>query len=132
MANITREISIDASVEAVWDAVRDVGAVHCRLVPGLVIASHVEGDIRIVTFANGLALRELIVDIDDGTRRLVYASIGGRAKHHQASMQALAEADGKTRLVWITDIMPAELADQVRQLVDAGAEIIKVTLAGKR
>ncbi len=37
MASIRREILINASPEHVWSAVRDVGALHTRLVPGFVI-----------------------------------------------------------------------------------------------
>ncbi|TMG96892.1 MAG: SRPBCC family protein, partial [Betaproteobacteria bacterium] len=35
MASIHKEIVIDAPARDVWDAVRDVGAVHRRLVPGV-------------------------------------------------------------------------------------------------
>jgi hypothetical protein len=59
----------------VWEAVRDVGAVHTRLAPGFVVDTRLEADTRVVTFANGLVARELIVDIDDDARRLVF---GGR------------------------------------------------------
>ena len=36
MASIRREVHIDARPETVWDALRDVGALHHRLVPGFV------------------------------------------------------------------------------------------------
>ena len=36
MASILTEILLDASPAEVWDAVRDVGAVHRRLAPGFV------------------------------------------------------------------------------------------------
>ena len=39
MASIHREIVIDAPAEKVWDAVRDVGAIHRRLAPGFEQAS---------------------------------------------------------------------------------------------
>ena len=34
MASIRKEIVIDASAERVWDALRDWGGLHLRLVPG--------------------------------------------------------------------------------------------------
>jgi hypothetical protein len=37
----------------VWDAVRDFGALHHRLVPGFVVEARLEGDDRVVTFFNG-------------------------------------------------------------------------------
>ena len=36
MATICKEILIDAPPEHVWDALRDFGALHERLVPGFV------------------------------------------------------------------------------------------------
>ena len=52
-----------------WDAIRDVGAIHRRLAPGFVVDTKMDGDARIVTFGNGLVARELIVDIDEDHRR---------------------------------------------------------------
>ena len=57
----------------VWDAVRDVGAIHTRLAPDFVTDVKLEGDARIVTFANGMVAKELIVDCDDAARRLVWS-----------------------------------------------------------
>jgi hypothetical protein len=128
MASIHKEILIAARPESVWAAVRDVGAVHQRLVPGLVVNARLEGDTRVVTFANGMVLRELIVDINDDTRRFVYASVGGRARHHNASLQVFAEGEDSSRLVWITDVLPNELAASVGELIEQGIGVMKQTL----
>ena len=131
MASIYKEIQIEAPPADVWAAVREVGAVHERLVPGLVVDARLEGGARVVTFANGMVVRELIVDLDDGLRRFSYAAIGGRATHHNASMQVFAEGEGRTRLVWITDILPDEAAAPVGALVEQGAAVMKRTLEGR-
>ncbi len=128
MASIRKEILINARPEEVWSAVRDVGAVHRRLAPGFVIDVRLEGDSRIVTFANGAVVRELIVDIDDAARRFVYAAVGGRATHHNASMQVFDEGGEQSRLVWITDLLPNEAIGPIRALVEQGAGVIKQTL----
>ena len=65
MATIEKEIAIERSKEFVWDAIRDVGAIHKRLVPGFVVDCKLQGDWRTVTFANGMVVRELIVAIED-------------------------------------------------------------------
>jgi hypothetical protein len=119
---------INAPADVVWAAVRDVGAVHERLAPGFVVDAHLEGDARVVTFANGLIARERIVDIDDGQQRLAYASVGGRLTHHNASLQVFAEEGDRSRLVWITDLLPDELAGSIREMVEQGAEVMKQTL----
>ena len=54
MASIHKEILIQARPQDVWAAIRDVGAVHQRLAPGFVIDARLDGDARIVTFANVL------------------------------------------------------------------------------
>ena len=42
MASIRKEILVDASPEHCWDILRDVGALHTRLVPGFVIDTTLE------------------------------------------------------------------------------------------
>ena len=128
MASIRKEIFIEASPEKVWAAIQDVGAVHKRLVPGLVTDVRLEGDARLVTFANGKIVRELIVDIDEAARRLAYAPVGALCKHHHSSMQVFAESKQRSRLVWITDFLPNEAAERIGALIDQGATIIKRTL----
>ena len=110
MASIHKDIPIDAEPEQVWAAVRDFGAVHLRLAPGFVLDARLDGDARIVTFANGTVARELLVDCDDARRRLVYAVISERVKHYNASVQVLADGDARSRLIWIVDLLPNEIA----------------------
>jgi carbon monoxide dehydrogenase subunit G len=128
MASIHREIRIDSGADDVWAAVRDWGAPHKRLAPGFLVDSRVEGDARIVTFANGLVARELIVDVDDSARRLVWAVVGGRLTHHNASMQVFADGQGRSRVVWVADLLPNELAGHVGGLIEQGLGVMKQTL----
>lgn len=132
MATIRNEILIDVPPNDVWAAVRDFGAVHERLVPGFVTDSRLDGDTRIVTFANGLVAREELVSIDDDARRLVYAIVGGQARHYSASVQVFAEGEGRSRFVWIIDLLPNELAGPVGAMAKQGASLIKPTLERKR
>jgi carbon monoxide dehydrogenase subunit G len=127
MATIHKEISIAAPAEQVWAAVRDVGAIHERLVPGLVADTQLEEDARVVTFANGLVIRERFVTIDDANKRFAYSATGGNATHHNASVQVFADGRG-ARLVWITDLLPDSVAPLVNGLVEQGSKIIKETL----
>jgi carbon monoxide dehydrogenase subunit G len=134
MASIHREIVVEARPEDVWDAVRDVGAVHRRLAPGFVTDVTMDGDARIVTFGNGLVARELIVDVDDKARRLVWAVVGGRLTHHNASLQVSAGENGRgSRVVWIADLLPNELASTIAGMIEQGMATMKQTLerAGK-
>jgi carbon monoxide dehydrogenase subunit G len=130
MASIHKEIRIQARPEKVWEAIRDVGAVHTRLAPGFVVDTRLEADARVVTFANGLVVRELIVDIDEGARRLVWAVVGGRFTHHNASMQVLADGAEHSRAVWIADLLPHELAGDIGTMMEQGMGVMKKTLEG--
>ena len=128
MASIYKEFFVDAPAELAWDAIRDVGAVDKRLAAGFVTATTLDGDVRTVTFANGFVVREQIVDVSDEHRRLAYTAVGGRASHHNASLQVHAEPDGRTRLVWITDLMPEAVRAPIAQMVELGAAAITRTL----
>jgi len=129
MASIRKEILIEARPEAVWDAVRDVGAVHERLAPGFVVDTRLEDGARIVTFASGLVARELIVDVDDAARKLVWAVVGSpRLTHHNASMQVFADGERRSRVVWIADVLPNEIAGYIAGLIEQGVGTMKKTL----
>jgi carbon monoxide dehydrogenase subunit G len=121
MASIHKEILIDASPDHVWDALRDFGALHTRLVPGFVTDTRLDGDARIVTFSNGTVAREILVDCDDKKRRLVYAIVSERIKQHSASVQVTAEADGRSRLAWTVDVLPHEIAPYMNAQMDQAA-----------
>ena len=120
MASLRREIVVKASVDEAWEAIADIGALHTRLVPGFVVATRLEANARVVTFANGVTVREPIVSIDAAARRLVWTSEGGRATHYNAALQAFAEPAGGARIVWIVDFLPDALAPALAAAMDAG------------
>ncbi len=128
MASIYKEMTIDAPAEHVWAAIRDVGAVHTRFARDMVLDTQLEGNDRIVTFANGEVVRERIVGIDDERRRLAYAAVEWRTTHHNASFQVVPESAARCRLVWVTDLLPDAMADLVEGFVDQGSAAIKRTL----
>ena len=131
MASIRKDIIIDAHPDDVWDALRDFGALHTRLVPGFVTDTRLDGDARIVTFSNGTVAREILVDCDDSKRRLVYAIVSERLKQHSASAQVFAEPDGRTRFVWIADVLPNEIAPYMDAQMDLGTQAMQKALARK-
>ena len=131
MACIRKEIPLELGPEKVWEVVRDVGALHTRLVPGFVVDTRLEEGARVVTFGNGMTVRELIVDLDDEARRLAWSARGGRLTHHNASVQVFADGAGRSRLVWIADLLPNELAGDIRAMIDQAARVMKPTLEGQ-
>ena len=124
MASIIREIAVAAAPETVWQAVRNVGNVH-QLFAGVVKDCQMVNSERTVTFANGMVLRELILDVNDEHRRVAYTAVGGRTTHHNSSLQVFAEQDGRSRIQWVTDFLPNELAPVIGGLVEAGAAAMR-------
>ena len=128
MASIHREVVIERPRDEVWDALRDVGALHTRLVPGFVTDCRLEPGARVVTFANGLVARELIVAVDDDAKRLAWAVVDGRPTHHNASAQVFAEGVDGSRVVWIADFLPDALAPALTGMIEQGLAAMKKAL----
>jgi carbon monoxide dehydrogenase subunit G len=128
MATIRRDIRTTARPGDVWDAMRDVGALHTRLVPGFVTDTRLEPGARIVTFSNGRVVRETIVTIDDDERRLVWSASGGSLTHHNGSVQVFTAPDGTTSVVWIADLLPDEAAGAIGAMMEEGMAVMKHTL----
>ena len=129
MASIHKDIPIGAPAHEVWDAVRDFGALHTRLVPGFVLDTKLDGDIRIVTFANGTTAREQLVDCDDERRRLVYAIASERLKQHSASVQVIADGELRSRMLWTVDVLPHDIAPYIGSQMDQGAAAVQRAFA---
>jgi hypothetical protein len=126
VTTLRREVVLGADPVDVWDALRDFTAVHRRLCPGVLIGSRPDPGGRVVTFAAGPVVRETLVAVEPEERRLVYAVAESPFPfaHHQASMQVLPTGAG-TRLVWITDLLPDDLAPAVSTLIDEGVAAMR-------
>jgi len=127
MASIRQEIHVKASPQQVWDAMRDIGALHERLVPGFVVDTRLEPGARVVTFGNGVVAREAIIDVDDRAMRLAWSASGGRLSHHNASAQVFADGSGAC-IVWICDLLPNEMREAIDGMITQGMAAMKRTL----
>ena len=135
MATIRKEIPLATTAALAWDAVRDFGNIHRRLVPGFVTACRLEPDpggglARHVTFFNGLEAREHLVTCDDAGRRMVYGATGGRTTHYNAAIEVVEEG-GRARLLWTIDLLPDELAGPITAMAERGAAAMQKALGGE-
>ncbi|MFJ8817885.1 SRPBCC family protein [Amycolatopsis thermoflava] len=128
MASIRTEILIGTPLDVVWAALRDWGALHERLAPGFVTDTRLDGTDRIVTFFDGTVVREVLVDLDDDAHRLVWSVVGGPYTHHNGVAQVFADGPGRTRFVWVADLLPGDLAARTGALMEQGIAVIKETL----
>lgn len=128
MASIRKEILIDARPADAWDALRDWGAIHERLVPGFVVDARLDGEDRIVTFFNGAEMREVLVDLDEEARRLVWSIVDGPYIHHNGAAQVFAEGEDRSRFVWTADLLPDAAAAPTGEMMEKGIGVVKQTL----
>jgi hypothetical protein len=147
MGSIVKKIEVRSDATEVWDAMRDYGAVHERVVPGFVVESQLDGSDRVITFDSGAVARERLVSLDDERRRLVYTvtESGLGFEHHQSSVKVLdvvargrrggegedeGEGEGCSQIIWTTDLLPDELDGVVEGLMNAGAEAMTRRFGG--
>ncbi len=135
MTSIIRETGIATTPEAAWGALRDFGALH-ELASGFVTSTKLEDDrTRVVTFFNGATVREALIGIDEQARRIAWTitDLAG-ATHHSGSAWILADAEdpGRCRFIWTTDVLPDDLAERLRPMMDAGLAAMKRTLETAR
>ena len=128
MASIIREIDIDAAVADVWDAVADFGAVHRRFAPGFVTDVELIPGARMVTFGDGMVVKELFLGRDDAARRLAYSVQTERFAHHSAAFQVFEAPGGKSRLAWTADVLPDEVGPYLAERMEAGLAVAKDVL----
>lgn len=121
MATVRKEFRSARSADEVWARLRRFDAVH-ELAPGFVTATKMEpSGARLVTFANGMEIREWLVSSSDAERRLVYAILDHpRFQHYSACAQVLEDGAG-SRFVWTVDFLPDEMAGMQNASMEAGA-----------
>lgn len=129
MATLHKDIFIACSPEHVWDAVRDIGALHTRLVPGFVINTLVEdgGEARLVTFGNGMVVREAILSIDNERRRIAWTAEGGALMHYNAVL-TIEPSDIGSHVLWTTDFLPNAQRETVARMQDQALSAMKRAL----
>lgn len=128
MASIRKEFRSPRSADEVWAQLKRFDAVH-EMAKGFVVATKMEpSGARVVTFANGMEVREWLVSADDGARRLVYAIIDHpKFTHYSASAQVFADGEG-ARFEWVVDFLPDDMAPAQNGAMDAGAAAMKASL----
>ena len=128
MATIRKEFRSPRSADDVWGVLKQFDRVH-ELAKGFVTATKMEpSGARVVTFANGMEVREHLVSSDDAERRLVYAITDNPSyTHYSASAQVFEDGPG-SRFVWTVDFLPNDVAPMQDAAMNAGAEAMRRSL----
>ncbi len=118
-------------VDRAWAALRDVGNAH-RLFAPVLTDARFEGDVRAVTFANGMVATERILDVDSGQRRVAYTVLDGPGLlFHHASMEVVPDGPGTCRFIWITDFLPDAAKPTLLPLIQSGASALRKNLEAR-
>lgn len=128
MVSIRKERVIEVKPESAWAALCDWGGLGERLVPGFVVDVRLDDGDRILTFFNGMVVRERLVGLDEAHRRLAWSAIGEPFTHHNGAAQVQTNPDGTTSFVWISDLLPDDLEPEMDKMMDRGMDTIKQTL----
>lgn len=129
MATVRKEFRSPRSADEVWAKLRRFEAVN-ELAKGFVTATKMEpSGARLVTFVNGMEIREWLVSSNDGERRLVYAILDHpKYRHYSASAQVFEDGQG-SRFVWTVDFLPDEMAGMQDASMAAGAAAMQANLS---
>jgi hypothetical protein len=127
MATVRKAITIGRSADEVWDAVGDAGALHTRVAPHVVTRCTLAaaGEERIVTFVNGVVLRELIISNDPAARRLAWSAQSDQWQHHNASIIVTPLGERSCEVVWTADVLPHSAGALMQQYLTMGLESMK-------
>jgi hypothetical protein len=112
MGSIYYAEKLDVPANVAWDYLDRFSRAEVLPFSSLV-AGRREGEYRVVTMPDGQEIWERNVTVDPVHRRTSYTIQGrGDAEHHHAEMRVDAGDDGAATLVWVTDYLPHELAEQ--------------------
>ena len=131
MASIHHQVAVEVGADEAWAALRLVGEAHKLFAPVLV-EGRLEGEIRTACFANGMVVRERIIDVDDERRRVAYSAVDGPGmSYHHASMQVVDAGPGRCQFIWITDFLPTDIRGNLLPLIEQGARALKNNLENR-
>ena len=112
MASIYYAAKVDVPEDVAWDYLDRF--TRAEVLPfSSSVAGRREGEYRVVTMPGGQEIWERNVTVNPVRRRASYTIQGlNGAEHHHAEMRVDVGTDGTVTLVWLTDYLPHELAEQ--------------------
>jgi carbon monoxide dehydrogenase subunit G len=117
-------ITIDRPIDEVWAAVNDAGNISAWF--PVVQTSEAGGGERHCTLEGGVPLDEEIITNDPGLRRFQYRIVGGGmlVETHLGTVDVI-EQDGRSLVVYSTEVTPDEVADTLGPAIEDGVRGLK-------
>ena len=127
-----RHTTIDRPVDEVWSVVSDAGRIS-EWFPA-VATSSVSGNGRSCELEGGVPLEEEIVTNDARLRRFQYRIVGGGvpADSHLGTIDVLGLDDGRSLVVYGTEITPDKLAGTMGPAIEGGVQGLKEYCESRR
>lgn len=111
MGSIHHSAPLAVSAEVAWDFLELYSRAEVHVFSSCV-AERFEDDHRVVTMADGQEIWERNVTVDPVHRRTSYTMTGLHGSdHHHAEMRIDVDPEGRATLVWVTDYLPHEIAE---------------------
>jgi carbon monoxide dehydrogenase subunit G len=125
MATLRSHITIDRPADEVWSVVSDAGRIS-EWFPA-VATSTASDNGRSCQLEGGVPLEEEVVTNDPGLRRFQYRIVGGGvpAESHLGTVDVLGLDDGRSLVVYSTEITPDELASTMGTAIEGGVRGLK-------
>ncbi len=118
MGTIYLSAKLTGSPVAAWDVLERYTRSENHIF-SVAVGERADGEYRVVTTADGGEVWERNVSVDPEHMRASYTIPGvPGAEHHHASMQIVDGGDGTYTLVWVTDMLPHQLAEAMAPMYD--------------
>lgn len=128
--SVRRHVHISKPANEVWSVIGDPARIQ-EWFPGIV-ASSVEGSMRVITTGSGIPMPEEIVTNDALQHRFQYRITAPMFREHLSTLDVLDLGDGTSVAVYSADASPATMAlviaaaagnalENVKQLLENGA-----------
>jgi carbon monoxide dehydrogenase subunit G len=125
MATLRSHVTIERPADDVWSVVSDAGRIS-EWFPAIA-SSSASDDARSCQLQGGVPLEEEIVTNDAELRRFQYRIVGGGvpADSHLGTIDVLGLDDGRSLVVYGTEITPDELAATMGPAIEDGVRGLK-------
>ena len=118
MAGLSYRAPLSVDAEVGWDFLDRYTRAEVHVFSSCISERRVD-DYRVVTITDGSEVWEQNVTVDPQRLRAVYRVPGlAGSEHHQAEMRIETDESGAAHLVWVTDILPHDIADLLRDTYD--------------
>ena len=126
--SVRRHVHINKPADDVWAVIGDPARVH-EWFPGIV-ASSVDGNVRVITTGSGIPMPEEIVTNDPIQRRFQYRITAPMFREHLSTLDVIDLGDGTSVATYSADANPSTMALVIAAAAGNALEHVKELMEG--